>query len=96
VRHERVAQTLDLVWLDAVIGPAPSLLAAEQARVVEHQPVTLDRLAAASSWPVRDVESALRRHPGMDWDELGRLVGFGLTLRPTPHRFTFDGRTGMP
>jgi alkylmercury lyase len=22
-----------------------------------------------------------------------RLVGFGLTLRPTPHRFTFDSRT---
>jgi alkylmercury lyase len=42
---------------------------------------------------VQDVDAALRRHPGVDWDEHGRLVGFGLTLRPTPHRFTFDGRT---
>ena len=29
----------------------------------------------------------------MDGDEQGRLVGFGLTLRPTADRFTFDGRT---
>lgn len=59
--------------------------------LAEGQPVVLDRLASASSLTVEDVEAALRRQPGTDWDERGRLVGFGLTLRPTPHRFTFDG-----
>lgn len=61
--------------------------------LAEGQPVELERLASASGWLVQDVATALRRHPGVDWDEQGRLVGFGLTLRPTPHRFTFDGRT---
>jgi alkylmercury lyase len=61
--------------------------------LAEGHPVTLDRLAAAAAWPVPSVEAALRRNPGVDWDEQGRLAGFGLTLRPTPHRFTFGGRT---
>lgn len=61
--------------------------------VAEGRPVPLHRLAAAVSLPEEDVEAALRRQPGTDWDERGRLAGFGLTLRPTPHRFTFDGRT---
>jgi alkylmercury lyase len=61
--------------------------------LADGQPVPLDRLAGAAGWPVQEVEAALRQQPGTDWDELGRLVGFGLTLRPTRHRFTFDGRT---
>ena len=62
--------------------------------LAEGQPVTLERLAAVSSVPVQDVEAALRQQPGTDWDDHGRLLGFGLTLRSTPHRFTFDdGRT---
>lgn len=61
--------------------------------LAEGQPVPLERVAAAASWPVRDVEAALRHHPGVDWGEDGRLVGFGLTLRPTPHRFIFEDRT---
>ena len=61
--------------------------------LAEGQPVTLERLAAASSVPVQDVEAGLRQQPGTDWDDQGRLLGFGLTLRATPHRFSFDGRT---
>lgn len=61
--------------------------------LAEGRPVTLDRLATASSLPVQAIEAALRQQPGTDWDDQGRLLGFGLTLRPTPHRFTFDGRT---
>jgi len=61
--------------------------------LAEGQPVALERLAKASSVSVQAVETALREQPGTDWDDQGRLVGFGLTHRPTPHRFTFDGRT---
>ena len=64
-----------------------------QRLLVEGEPVALEQLAEAASWQVKDVEAALLQHPGVDWDGQGRLVGFGLTLRPTPHRFTFDGRT---
>lgn len=59
--------------------------------LAEGQPVAIDRLAAAASWSVQDVEAGLHQHPSVEWDEEGRLVGFGMTLRPTPHRFTFDG-----
>lgn len=31
--------------------------------------------------------------PGTDWDENGDVVGFGLTQRPTAHRFIVSGRT---
>lgn len=61
--------------------------------LAEGQPVAIDRLATAASWSVRDVEAALHQHPSVEWDEEGRLVGFGMTLHPTPHRFTFGGRT---
>ncbi|MGH7860875.1 MAG: organomercurial lyase MerB [Candidatus Dormibacteraceae bacterium] len=55
-------------------------------------PITLQELADEGSLPVADLESMLRSQPGTDWDEAGRLVGFGLTLRPTTHRFTVAGR----
>jgi len=42
---------------------------------------------------VEQVRRALNRHPSVEWDDQGRLVGFGLTLRPTPHKFTFEGRS---
>ena len=38
------------------------------------------------------MEGFLRAQPGTDWDDDGRVVGFGLTLRPTPHRFVVDGQ----
>ncbi len=47
----------------------------------------------ASGWPVEQVRRALSTHPSVEWDDQGRLVGFGLTLRPTPHKFTFEGRS---
>jgi alkylmercury lyase len=57
------------------------------------EPVTVSRLAAHTGADVEDLRVELTRHPGTDWDEHGRIVGFNLTLRPTPHTFTFDGRT---
>lgn len=60
--------------------------------LAEGQPLPLDRLAAASGWPVERVRQALSVHPSVEWDNQGRLVGFGLTLRPTPHKFIFEGR----
>lgn len=59
----------------------------------EGEPVSLERLAAVSGRAVDDVEAAVREAGGLERDEQGRLVGLALTLRPTPHRFTFAGRT---
>lgn len=57
------------------------------------EPVTVARLAAAGGWPVEDVQVELDRQPGVDWDDDGRVAGFGLTLHPTPHAFSFDEKT---
>jgi alkylmercury lyase len=60
--------------------------------VAEGRPVALERLAAEADVPVEEIESWLRAQPGTDWDDSGRLLGFGLTQRPTGHRYIVDGR----
>jgi alkylmercury lyase len=57
------------------------------------EPVELEELASASGWPVQEVHAALDEQTSAERDDHGRLVGLALTLRPTSHRFTFDGRT---
>ena len=57
------------------------------------EPVDLDALAELAGWPVGDIEALARSQAGAEWDGDGRLVGFGLILRPTAHRFTVGGRT---
>jgi alkylmercury lyase len=57
------------------------------------EPVALPQLAAAAGRSVDDVEAALAAQTSAERDEQGRLVGLALTLRPTSHRFTVDGRT---
>ncbi len=61
--------------------------------IAQGQPVSLDALAETAQRAREDVERVLRAQPGTDWDDNGRLVGLGLTLRPTAHRFTIPGRT---
>lgn len=60
--------------------------------LAEGRPVALERLAAASGVPVGEIGSWLRAQPGTDWDDSGRLLGFGLTQRPTRHRYIVGGR----
>jgi alkylmercury lyase len=57
------------------------------------EPVDLDRLAAAAGRSVEDVATELDAQPSAERDDAGRLVGLVLTLRPTRHRFTVNGRT---
>jgi alkylmercury lyase len=57
------------------------------------EPVALGQLAAAAGWSVEDVEAALAAQTSAERDGQGRLVGLALTLRPTTHHVTVDGRT---
>lgn len=57
------------------------------------EPVTVAAAAASGGWTEQQLRDELSRHPGTDWDDQGRIVGFGLTLRETPHRLTFDHQT---
>jgi alkylmercury lyase len=56
------------------------------------EPVTIAELAAATGRPGDEVAQAVGRLRDTEYDDAGRIVGYGITLRPTPHRFTVDGR----
>ncbi|GLD45106.1 alkylmercury (organomercurial) lyase MerB [Mycobacterium kiyosense] len=60
--------------------------------LAQGQPVTIDQIADATASTVEQVRDALVAMPDTEYDERGRIVGSGLTLRPTPHHFEIDGR----
>ncbi|WP_307857304.1 organomercurial lyase MerB [Mycobacterium sp. SM1] len=55
------------------------------------QPVTVEQLAQAAGCTLEQVRAALAEMPDTEYDEHGRVVGSGLTLRPTDHRFEVGG-----
>lgn len=59
--------------------------------LLDGDPVTLEQLAEASGGTVDDVRRGLAAAPDTEYDDQGRIIGQGLTLRPTPHRFTVAG-----
>ena len=61
--------------------------------LAEGEPVALEELAAAAGRPLEEVHAALAERTSAEIDADGRLVGLGLRLRPTPHRFLLGGRT---
>lgn len=69
----------------AVLVPLLRLLA-------DGDPVEVATLAAATGRPIEEIRDRLAAVPDTEYDEQGRIIGQGLTLRPTPHRFTVDGR----
>jgi alkylmercury lyase len=56
------------------------------------EPVTVAEIAAACGRPVPEIQAALREMPDTELDDAGRVVGWGITQRPTPHQFEVDGR----
>ena len=60
--------------------------------LAEGKPVPLQSIATATGQTTAEVERALRAS-GPEMDEAGRLIGLGLSLRETPHRFNVGGRS---
>lgn len=56
------------------------------------EPVTADDLAAATGRSVEEVHHTLAAMPDTEFDDDGRVIGWGITLRATSHRFEIDGR----
>jgi alkylmercury lyase len=56
------------------------------------RPVEIDQIAVAADVSPDEVRAVLDGQLSTEWDERRRLVGFGLTLRPTAHRLTLSGR----
>lgn len=71
---------------------APPLYAPLLRLLARGEPVVVDDLAEATAVPAGEVRQALAGFADLETDEQGRVVGYGLTLRPTPHRFMVDGQ----
>jgi alkylmercury lyase len=56
------------------------------------RPVTTDDLAHAAGRSAAEVRAGLDALCDTEYDEQGAVVGHGITLRETPHRFTVDGQ----
>ncbi len=57
------------------------------------KPVSVEEIAAAAGKSPEEVQLAMGQVDSVDRDEQGRIVGAGLSLVPTPHRFEVEGRT---
>jgi alkylmercury lyase len=57
------------------------------------EPVDLDELASLAGPAGAELARVVRAQPGSEWDDDWRLVGFGLTPRPTGYRFLVGGKT---
>lgn len=55
-------------------------------------PVDVVSLVSTAGRSVEDTRTALARVPDTEYDDQGRIVGQGLTLRPTAHRFNLDSQ----
>ncbi len=56
------------------------------------QPFGIEGLADAAGRPVDDIRQTVASLPDVELDDHGRIVGYGLTLRETPHRFEVEGK----
>lgn len=78
--------------IDRLAGSAETTLLVPLLRLIaQGDPVTLDDLATAIGLTVEEVHARLAAMPDTEYDEQGRIIGQGLTLRPTRHRFTVAG-----
>jgi len=56
------------------------------------EPVAMEALADTTGRSLQEVRRSFASLPDTELDAQGRIVGYGLTLRPTPHHFTVDAR----
>lgn len=62
--------------------------------LTQGSPVTIERLAKKLGWSEQQVATVLDQLPcgNIEYDSQGRLIGYGVTLRETPHSFQVNGR----
>lgn len=90
---EKVARALS-AWLRQTPAGEPlgPMLPALLRLLARGRPVSPDEIAAATGKRPEDVRNTLASMPDAETDDQGNLVGMGLTLRPTPHRFGLGER----
>jgi alkylmercury lyase len=66
---------------------APHLYRALLRLLSQGEPVTIEQLADAAAQPADEVRHLVASWPDTEYDQQGRIMGWGLTLKPTPHKF---------
>ena len=61
-------------------------------QVAQGKPVEKAQLSAALHLPLEALEQRLVGLPDLEYDQQGRIVGWGVTLVPTRHRFRIQGQ----
>ncbi len=74
-------------WRDAALCRALLRL------IARGHPVAPAQLAATLGRSLEAVRATLQRLPDIEVDTAGNIVGWGLTLTPTPHQVDIDGQT---
>jgi alkylmercury lyase len=100
--HEQLAERLVAVYSGVPVAADSGVPGEEFMRLAPYlwrelvatgQPVEPERLAALAGMP-REQAVAVLRAAGAEWDPRSeRLVGHGVTLRQTQHRYDTGGRT---
>lgn len=87
---ERFAATI----ADSLLGPehqtGRNLMRSALRLLADGTPVTVAELAAAAGVDVADLNNAPAGQD-IEYDDQHRIVGWGLTLNPTPHSYVVDG-----
>lgn len=82
-----------LAHVQSAAGPAAfGAWRATMALLMRGEPVCLESIAESLGLAPQRVQETLRGFPDVEYGDDGRIVGLGLTLRPTRHRFEVDGR----
>nr|VTP02547.1 Alkylmercury lyase [Mycobacterium riyadhense] len=72
-------------------GDKSRLLRAALRLLATGEPITPAQLAAAAGVSETDLEEATAGRD-IEYDDHGRIIGWGLTNNPTPNKFTVDGK----
>src|SRR5260370_23011236 len=62
-------------------------------QVTQGKPIKKAALAVSLQVSEEDVEQRLLHLPDTEFDPQGNIVGWGVTLAPTRHRFQIDGKS---
>ena len=60
--------------------------------LADGRPASVEDLAATAGRPVDDIRQTVASLPDVELDDQGRIVGYGLTLRETPHHLEVEGK----
>jgi hypothetical protein len=87
--------TIAVHLLEPLARSQEDLKRAISAQVARGKPIEKTALAAALHLSLEELEQRLVRLPDLEYDQQGHIVGWGITLVPTRHRFQIHGQQSL-